>query len=123
MDKHIALVAALNIGFGILGILIAVILFIVLIGAGFLSGDPEAMTILSTVGTALAFFFVVISIPEIVGGIGLLKRQPWSRVLIIIIAVLDLFAIPIGTAIGVYSLWVMLNDETAALFTRESVKN
>ena len=122
MEKHITLVAAFNIGFGILGILTAIILFVILVGAGFLSEDPEAMTILSTVAIFLGSFFVVTSIPEIIGGIGLLKRRPWARILIIIIAVLDLFAIPIGTAIGVYSLWVMLNDETANLFSGESVE-
>ena len=30
--------------------------------------------------------------------------------------ILDLLNIPIGTAIGAYSLWVLLNDETSKLF-------
>jgi len=37
-----------------------------------------------------------------------------------IIAVLDLFLIPIGTLIGVYTLWVLMNDETAKLFAQGS---
>ena len=53
---------------------------------------------------------------NIVGGIGLLKGKNWARVLVIFLAVLDLIDFPIGTAIGVYTLWVLLNSETSELF-------
>jgi len=55
-------------------------------------------------------------IPEITGGFGLLKRRPWARVLVLIIAVLDLMLIPIGTLVGIYALWVLLQEDTARLF-------
>jgi len=54
MEKHVTLVAALNIGFGILGVLVAIIVFVIIVGAGVFSGDPEAMAITSIVGTAVA---------------------------------------------------------------------
>lgn len=116
MEKHLTLVAVLNIGFGVLGILAALIVFVILVGAGIISGDEEAMTITSIVGTAIAGFLTITSIPQIIGGIGLLKRWQWARILMLIIAVLDLFNIPFGTCIGIYTLWVLLNDETAKLF-------
>ena len=116
MEKHITLVAALNIGFGFLGIFIAFIVFTVVVGGGILSGDPEAMTITSIVGTAVGGFFFLTSVPEIIGGFGLLKRKPWARILILIIAVVDLIYIPIGTAIGIYELWVLLNEEAVKYF-------
>ncbi len=40
-------------------------------------------------------------------GVGLLKRQPWARVVAIIAAVLALIKFPIGTALGIYALWVL----------------
>ena len=116
MERHLTFVAAINIAFGFLGIFIALVLFFVLIGAGIISQDPEAMKITSIVAVALACFLILTSIPEIIGGFGLLKRRPWARVLVLIIAVLDLMFIPIGTLIGVYALWVLLNEETAKLF-------
>lgn len=116
MEKHITLVAALNIGFGFLGIFIAFIVFTAVVGGGILSGDPEAMTITSIVGTAVGGFFFLTSVPEIIGGFGLLKRKPWARILILIIAVVDLIYIPIGTAIGIYELWVLLNEEAVKYF-------
>ena len=41
-------------------------------------------------------------------GWGLLRRQPWARVLTIVLSFLALFHIPLGTALGIYSLWVLL---------------
>ncbi len=119
MEKHVTLVAAINIGFGFLGIFIAVIVFTAVVGGGLLSGDPEAITITSIVGTSVAGFFLITSLPEIIGGFGLLKRRPWARIVILIVACLDLIWIPIGTAIGVYELWVLLNDEVTKLFREE----
>jgi len=120
MEKHITLVAVLNIGFGIMGLLVACLAFLAIAGGGIISGDPDAMIITMVVASAIAIFFIIISLPDIIGGIGLLKRRGWARILVMIIAVLDLFIIPIGTVIGVYSLWVLLNDETAKLFTKSS---
>lgn len=55
------------------------------------------------------------------GGIGLLSFQPWARYLVIVVAALGCLNIPIGTLKGVYSLWVLLQDDTIKLFnpTRE----
>jgi len=120
MEKHITLVAAINIGFGALGVLIGMIVFIAVVGGGVLSGDIEAMTITSIVGTAVGGFFLLISVPDIIGGIGLLKRQSWARILVLIIAVIDLLLIPIGTITGIYTIWVLLQDETIQLFQKQT---
>lgn len=118
MEKHITLVGAINIGFGLLGLFVATILFTILVGAGIISEDPQAMAITSTIGTVLAFFIVIRALPEIIGGVGLLKRKSWARVLLLVISCLDLIEIPIGTTIGAYSIWVLLNDETVGLLNK-----
>ncbi len=41
-------------------------------------------------------------------GWGLLRREPWARMLTIVLAFLALFQVPFGTALGIYSLWVLL---------------
>ena len=111
MEKHVQIVGILNIACGALGVLIGILLFVVLVGVGIMSGDYEAMSIMSIIGTALAGFFLILSIPSIIGGIFLLKRANWARVLILIISVLNLFNIPFGTALGAYSLWALLNAD------------
>jgi hypothetical protein len=121
MEKHITFVAVLNIAFGFLGLFFAAFLFVAIVGAGIISGEPEAVTITSIVGTALAFFLVVTSLPEIIGGFGLLKRKAWARIIILVMACLDLLWIPLGTMIGIYELWVLLNEETVKLFAKETI--
>ena len=116
MERHVTFVAVINIAFGFLGIFIALVLLVVLIGAGIISHDPEAMKITTLVGVSIACFLILTSIPEIIGGFGLLKRRPWARILILVIAVMDLIFIPIGTLIGIYELWVLLQEDTAKLF-------
>ena len=75
MDSHVRVVAWLYIGFSILGILIGAILFVILIGAGFISQDPEALGILSIIAFSLGSIFVILSVPDIIGGIFLLKKK------------------------------------------------
>ncbi len=123
MQQHVTLAAALRIGFGSLGIMIAIIVFVVIAGGGLLSGDRDAIAITSIVGTIIAAFLIAFSIPDIIAGIGLLKRRSWARILTLILSCIDLILIPFGTALGVYSLWVLLNDETTAIFFKQPPGN
>jgi hypothetical protein len=55
----------------------------------------------------------VFSIAKAAGGLltgwGLLNRQPWARMSAIVLGVISLFFhIPFGTALGIYTLWVLL---------------
>ena len=63
---------------------------------------------------------LILSLPGLIAGIGLLKFRPWARILGIVISALDLMSVPIGTAIGIYGLWVLLSNETEALFRNAS---
>lgn len=51
-----------------------------------------------------------ISIPSIIAGIGLLNKQRWALTLALILGCLKLLSFPIGTAIGVYSIWVYMEN-------------
>jgi hypothetical protein len=116
MEKHITVLGALYIAFGILEILIAIIVFTLVVGGGLITGDEEAMAITSGAGSAVAAILVMIAAPGIIGGIGLLRYQPWARILVLILGCLNLLSIPLGTALGIYTIWVMTQDETARLF-------
>jgi len=116
MHKHVTLVAVLHIGFSILGLLLGIALYFLLVGIGVMQDDHDAAAVLYIVGTSLGIFFVVLSIPGFIGGIGLLSYRPWSRLLIMIVSAIDLINVPFGTIIGGYSLWVLVQDETQKLF-------
>ncbi|MEA2339401.1 MAG: hypothetical protein QOE82_3408 [Thermoanaerobaculia bacterium] len=83
---------------------------------GVISGDHQARFITGAVGSAIACFLIIISLPGIFAGLGLLKMRPWARIVAIVVGVLHILSFPLGTALGVYTLWVLLNAETEAMF-------
>jgi len=63
----------------------------------------------------LSFIGIVVIVKAAAGflaGWGLLQREPWARMLTIVLAFLALFSIPFGTALGIYTLWVLLPAES-----------
>ncbi len=119
MKSHITVLGALRIGWSAMGILTAVIVFIAVVGGGLISGDETAIAITSLVGSIIAMIILVLSLPGLIAGIGLLRLRPWSRLLTLVLAVFDLMAVPVGTAFGLYAIWVLVQDETVKLFEAE----
>ena len=125
METHIRLLAALRIAFGILGFIGALVILLVFGGAAGLVGtlgvaeDPDAIVavpIIGIVGGAIIVLILILSLPSLIAGFGLLSFRPWARILTLVLSALDLLNIPLGTAIGVYGLWVLLHSESDALF-------
>jgi len=52
------------------------------------------------------------------GGIGLLKGKGWGRICVLFVSFLSLMSVPFGTALGIYSIVILFNKETAALFQK-----
>jgi hypothetical protein len=116
MEQHVTIVAWLRIAGSALVLLVALCACVFLPGIGLISGDPEAVTVLGFIATIAVVFLGALSLPGILAGYGLLKRKNWGRILAIVVGVLDLANFPIGTAIGIYSLWVLLQDSASAYF-------
>ncbi len=115
MRKHLKYLAYLYVAAGVLGLLLAAFVFLVLVGAGLLSGEGESMAILTTIGFFVAIFFTVLAIPNLILAYGLLKRRSWARIGGLILGFLNLFNAPLGTLLGVYTFWVLLQGETEVL--------
>jgi hypothetical protein len=116
MERHITVVGILHIAYSVVGILIGLTLFTFLTGIGIFTGDDVALTVLTLVATFLAGLFLIGSIPGVIGGIFLLQRREWARILVIIVSFFDLLHVPLGTLLGAYSLWVLLNADVVAAF-------
>lgn len=116
MEKHINVVAALQIGLSIFNLILAFVIFTVLKVVGVAVDDANATPILSLIADILAIVFIVISIPGILAGIGLYKRKEWARILTLILSIIEIFSFPIGTAIGIYSIWALIQPEAIAEF-------
>ena len=120
MKKHVTVVGAIHIGFGILGLIGALTVFFVLnFAKGFVNNEEVPTVVLSFLSVSLPLLIGFMSTLGLVGGIGLLSHQVWARYLIIVVAALGCLNIPIGTLKGVYSLWVLLQDETVKLFDKK----
>jgi len=115
-QNHITLLGVLHIARGAFVLLIGVLLFAILTGIGAISEDNTALGVLGFIGTALMLLFIALAIPSVLAGIGVLLRREWGRIMALVVGILSLIDVPIGTAIGVYSIWVLMNDETRLLF-------
>jgi len=112
MDKHITLAGAFNLAMGIMGILgvIAGSMMMAVLENHIEEPDAAAIVVLA-VSLGLSYL-AVFSTAQIICAIGLLKRTSWSRVLMIIVSAFKLPSVPIGTALGIYTIWVLIQDET-----------
>lgn len=66
----------------------------------------------------IAFFVGIIALATLATGWGLLKVRPWARILAIIMAFLGLLHPPFGTALGIYTLYVLLPSDAGAEYDR-----
>lgn len=120
MKKHVTIVGALQIGFSTLWLIAAIVLFIVFnFARGFVNNDEVATKVLAFLGIALPVLIGVISVIGLIGGIALLSYRGWARILVIIVSALGCLNIPIGTLVGVYTIWVLMQDDTVKLFENQ----
>jgi hypothetical protein len=72
---------------------------------------------LSLIGTVV----VVKAFAGFVAGWGLLQREPWARTVAVVLAFPSLFFnVPFGTALGIYTLWVLLPAESDVEYEKEA---
>jgi hypothetical protein len=118
MDKHVDVISILWIVSGSLGILLAIFIFWLFWAITFIPDvGCEASYVLRLIATWGFIFLAVFSIPEVIGGIGLLRRKEWGRILVLVVSFFNLVNFPLGTALGVYSFIILLKEETVLLFT------
>jgi hypothetical protein len=116
MDTHVKIAGWLWTILGALTLLGALCAVVSIGGGGLISGDPDAILATSITATVVGLFLVLSGAVNLIAGLGLLKYKGWARILALILAILNLLAFPIGTALGIYTLWVLLSKDTELLF-------
>jgi hypothetical protein len=117
LDKHVKLLGIFWIVYGSMGLFVAFLIFGTLIGVSFIPDiADEAVYILRSVGIFASVLIGIFSLPEVLAGIGLLKKREWARIMAMVVSFLNLIAIPFGTALSIYTLVILFKDETAELF-------
>ncbi|MBY0505254.1 MAG: hypothetical protein K2X03_15175 [Bryobacteraceae bacterium] len=110
---------------GVLGGLAALILLISFGGFGGLMVQAERadfasgpmVQVIRFFGSGIIGIMLLLAIPSVVVGLGLMKFNPWARALSMVVATLHLANIPIGTVLAIYSFWVLMSPETEPLFS------
>ncbi len=118
MEQHITILGVLHIAYGAIGILVAMIVFMAVVGGGMLSGDAEALAITTLVGTSIATFLFIPSLPGLIGGLGIFKYRPWARITLLVVGFVNLLIVPFGTILGIYTIWVLMNIEVKDMFEK-----
>ena len=127
MTQHVKILGILHIVFGALGVLGAIIVLMVFGGlAAVVNLSDHASDVpaplFAVIGGVASIVILVISLPGLIIGIGLMQFKPWARLAGIVLSALDLLGFPFHTILGIYGLWVLLNRETEQMFAASAVR-
>jgi ABC-type spermidine/putrescine transport system permease subunit II len=81
-------------------------------------GDSIGRTLGPAVMHLMGFGFLFVAAAAFLAGWGLMQKRPWARTLTIVLGILALFHPPVATALGIYTLWVLLPSDAAQEYTQ-----
>jgi hypothetical protein len=116
LHQHVTILGWIYIGTNAILLPIGLCGLLFFVGIGIVSADPTAFGVLGIIGLVSVLFFTTLALPGLLAGYGLLKRQKWGYILGIILGFLNLVSFPIGTAIGIYTLFVLFQDAASVYF-------
>jgi hypothetical protein len=107
---HLQLLGILWLAFSALHAIAGVLLlFVNAVFIHKLNAPPFLHPLLAGIG----WFVLVKSAAGLAAGFGLMQREPWARTLALILGFISLFtSIPFGTALGIYTMWVLMSQES-----------
>ena len=120
MKPHVNLLGLLQLAWGAMGLLLGASLLLLAAGAAAIARTAHADAFTATF---TALLFVVFAAALALGGWanawigrGLRQRRPAARTGALAMSVVNLFVLPFGTALAIYTYWVLLHDEARNLF-------
>ena len=124
MRRHVDLVGLLFMLWGGMTLLLSVSLLTMGIAATAIgaAAPPAADSGTLAAGIVAAVFFGLAALGFLLGavhvwiGTRLRRFREWARAFAVVLAVVDLVLIPFGTALGIYTLWSLLNERSKPLF-------
>jgi len=120
MKKHIQMLGIFYIIYGAMGMMAATVVFFLIAGLGFVSGVDTGAPLIwwlpGSLGLIVSSIVALFALPPIIAGWAILTHKEWGRLLGMVISVIAIFEFPLGTVLGIYGLWVLIQDETIAVF-------
>jgi len=128
VGRHIKILASLWLVYGVLRFMAMAWIF--LIGRTFLpsfvqdivvSGGPFRFPLSRFISGGLmiaGFWAGIFAVADLVAAWGLFERRSWARILALVIGFLALIRFPFGTALGIYTIWVLFPSYAAQEYAR-----
>lgn len=120
MTPHLHLLGILQLVWGAIGLLLGASTVFLAVGAMAIGiSSAEARMAAGITAAAFAVFAVALLVgggANAWAGSAIRRQQPSGRTATLWLAVLNLFVLPFGTALGIYAFWVLLHNETRAVF-------
>ena len=119
MHTHIRVLGWLHLALGLVDLLLALAAFGILAGVGALMGGangPLGFLLGGVVASVVGGIMALTALPNFLAGWGLLEHRNWARWLALILGALNFFKFPWGTAVGVYTFVILLDDDSRAIF-------
>ncbi|MCU0357810.1 MAG: hypothetical protein MUE95_09530 [Cyclobacteriaceae bacterium] len=120
MESHKRILGILYIVSGLIQLMVlaGVSLFITTLFPWIASEAGDEGWILELIGKFIPIILwsiiLLFSVPTIIAGIGLLQNKSWALMLALIMGCFKLFSFPIGTALGIYAIWVYAESNKPA---------
>lgn len=115
LERHLHVLGILWIVIGVLFLIPSV--FMMSVGGLAHAFIPGEAMVARMLGPFVLFLFggtlLILGVGGILVGRGLMQHSSWARVAALILGVLALFHPPFGTALGIYTLWVLLSGDAA----------
>ena len=119
MQKHVTILSVIHFGIGAIFLLAALIVSLAFPTIGnFVPEDALPFDLFSVLGAGIGGFLFLFSAIKLFCGYGLYKRKSWARIYTLVLCALGLINIPFGTLIGIYGIWVLMQDETIELLKK-----
>ncbi|HYX70739.1 MAG TPA: zinc ribbon domain-containing protein [Terriglobales bacterium] len=112
VERHLNLVAILWMAASAFHLLGAGVVYVVgrtvMARVGEQAGPVVTPAFFEGLFTVIALYLTLKSVAGFMSAWGLLQKEPWARTLTLVLSFLELLNVPFGTALGVYSLWVLM---------------
>lgn len=122
MRQHLDLLVLLQRVWGVFGMLTGASLGVLAAGTDAAlvqigsSGPAERAAVWVLAGSGA--LLMVLGIAALTAAAGLRRRRPAARVAALALAVPNLVIVPFGTALGIYTIWALINDDARRKFGR-----
>jgi hypothetical protein len=119
LDRHLRTLGILWMIVGALFLIPSIILLLIGSAVHFtIPGNELARHVAPLVLSLIGGSLLVVAAGGICVGWGLMERLPWARGVAVVLGVITLFHPPFGTALGIYTLWVLLSNDAGPQYNR-----